>query len=257
MTVIKSLVMAFSCFSRIPVPQTEWGPKSMRYMMCFFPFIGIVIGLLCWFWCWLVGALHFNAFVLAGGLCVIPILVTGGIHLDGLADCIDAQASHAEPEHKREILKDPHSGAFAVIGIGSYLILFFAFATEFVPQWQSVFLLGCIFFVSRCLSGIATVAFPSSSSQGMLASFHDSAEKRASLIALVVELVLCAACMIWAQPICAACMLSVCVLSILLCYAFAKTQFGGMSGDIAGAFLQMTELALFICLIASWKVLGL
>ena len=257
MTIIKSLVMAFSCFSRIPVPQLKWDPKSMRYMMCFFPFIGIVIGLICWFWCWLVETLQFNSFILACGLCVIPVLITGGIHLDGLADCIDAQASHADPQRKREILKDPHSGAFAVIGITSYMLVFFAFATQFAPRWQCIFLLACIFTASRCLSGIATVTFPTSSSQGMLASFHDSAEKRASLIVLVVEFVLCAACMVWAQPLIAACMLVVCMLSLLACYAFAKTQFGGMSGDIAGAFLQLAELTLFICLVIAWKVLGL
>ena len=48
----KSIAIAFSMYSKIPMPQFEWKEEDMRYSMCFFPFVGIVIGLLSWVW-WL------------------------------------------------------------------------------------------------------------------------------------------------------------------------------------------------------------
>jgi adenosylcobinamide-GDP ribazoletransferase len=254
MTLLRSFAMAFSCFSRIPMPHVEWKPESMRYMMCFFPFIGICIGLLAWLWCWLAGVLGFGKILVAAGIALIPIAITGGIHLDGFADCIDAQASHAEPTRKREILKDPHSGAFAVIGTVSYVLLYFAIATEFVPAWQAIVLLGCMHVISRASSSIATVAFPTATQDGMLASFHVSADKRPSLVFVIVLLCACAALMFFVQPAIAVIMLLGDLACLGALYLFARTQFGGMSGDLAGAFLQVAELVMFTCLVISWMV---
>ena len=86
----KSIAIAFSMYSKIPMVQFEWKEEDMRYSMCFFPLVGIVIGLLSWCW-WLfcqqfgIGKMCF-AFV---GIAII-LLVTGGIHMDGYMDTMDA-----------------------------------------------------------------------------------------------------------------------------------------------------------------------
>ncbi|MGM9936265.1 MAG: adenosylcobinamide-GDP ribazoletransferase, partial [Candidatus Ornithomonoglobus sp.] len=41
---INSLIIAFSMYSRIPMPRVEWREESMKYVMCFFPLIGVIIG---------------------------------------------------------------------------------------------------------------------------------------------------------------------------------------------------------------------
>ena len=253
MAILQSLVMALSCFSRIPMPHVEYKPESMRYMMCFFPLVGVIVGLLIWLWCSIAMAAELNAIMLAAGITVIPIAVTGAIHLDGLADCIDAQASHAAPEKKREILKDPHTGAFAVIGIACYLLLYFAIATEFKVSAQTILLICCMHTMSRCLSAIATLVFPTSTENGMLASFHVSAERRPSLIAIIIVFLACAAVMLFVQPFVASAMIAAGLICFLATRIFANTQFGGMSGDIAGAFLQIAELAMLACLVFFWK----
>ena len=90
----KSIAIAFSMYSKIPMVQFEWKEEDMRYSMCFFPLVGIVIGLLSWCW-WLfcqqfgIGKMCF-AFV---GLAII-LLVTGGIHMDGYMDTMDALHSY-------------------------------------------------------------------------------------------------------------------------------------------------------------------
>lgn len=254
MTFLRSLVMAFSCFSRVPMPHVEWKPESMRYMMCFFPFIGLVIGALITLWVFVCDALLFDELLMAAGVTVIPLLVTGGIHMDGFCDVVDAQASHAEPARKREILKDPHTGAFAIIAVVAYVVAYFAFASQLDFARAALLICG-MHCVSRCLSGVATVAFPRSSETGMLATFGKSAEKKRSLAILIVEFVVFSAAMVWASPVVGAAMLACDVIVLVIVYWFARIQFGGMSGDLAGWFLQVAELAMLVCLVVSMRVM--
>lgn len=50
MSVIKSFFIAFSIYSKIPVPQFAWKEEDMRYTLCFFPWVGAVIGLCFLLW---------------------------------------------------------------------------------------------------------------------------------------------------------------------------------------------------------------
>ena len=245
--------MAFSCFSQVPMPQVEWRPESMRYMMCFFPFIGMVIGLLLVCWAWLCGVLGFGTILQAAGYTLIPVCVTGGIHLDGFADTCDALASNSSPERRREILKDPHAGAFAVIGVVVYLIAYFAFATEFQPS-RALAQLAIVPVLSRCLSGIATVAFPLSVSRGMLADEHESSDQRPVLVTLIALAVACIAALVYFNLALGLVMACIAALVLLTLYLLSQRKFGGMSGDLAGFFLQMCEFALLVGIVVFCKV---
>ena len=120
MRVIRSLCIAFSTYSRIPVPQVAWTDENRKYSMCFFPLIGAVIGLLLWGWLALCDVLGVGALLRGAVGALLPILVTGGIHMDGFMDTSDALASWQSPEKRLEILKDSHVGAFAVLGCAGY-----------------------------------------------------------------------------------------------------------------------------------------
>ena len=257
MDVLRSLVIAFACFSKIPMPRVDWREQSMRYCMCFFPLVGAVIGLCLWVWAWLCGALGFGSVLRGAGIALLPLAVTGGIHMDGFADVVDAQSSHAEPDRKRQILKDPHTGAFAIIGVASYLLLYAALATEVATGWRACLLLACLHWMSRCTSGIATVAFPRSSKTGMLAAFGDSAHKRACLAVLAAEWLAGAAVMLWASLPVGAGMALACALALACLHRFAMTQFNGMSGDLAGFLLQVAELAMLACLVVLGRLVML
>ena len=256
MSLLRSLLLAFSCFSRIPVPQVEWHEDNMRYLMCCFPAIGAVIGVALGAWCWLAYVVGFGSVLFGAGITLIPVILTGGIHLDGFCDVVDAQSSHASPERKRAILKDPHIGAFAAIGVAGYLIAYFALACELAPGWQIALALGILHISSRCLSGIATVAFPASTTHGMLSSFRKSAESKRTGIALIIEFALCAIALGVVQPALLA-LPAIGLVCLALVRPFSQRQFGGMSGDIAGFFLQCAELAMLVALVVVSKVVGL
>ena len=118
------LCIAFSMYSKIPMPQVAWNEKNMRHAICFFPVVGLVIaGLECLLMKWY--ALFFHSEILRTCLILfIPLWVTGGIHADGFLDTNDALASYAEREKRLAILKDPHAGAFAIIHFAMYILLF-------------------------------------------------------------------------------------------------------------------------------------
>ena len=247
MIFFQTIAVAFAMFSAVPVPQFEWNEKNMRYAMCAFPLIGLVIGGL-WSLC---GALPLPALVKAGGFCLLPVLVTGGIHLDGYADTCDALSSYGDRTKKLEILKDPHCGAFAVIRLCSYFLATFALCTcvRFTPRAGALWALALV--LERALSGYAVASFPMAKNTGLAHTFATAADKtvvRRVLAALAA--VLCmgmAALGGWALVLAA--------LAVLWRYhAVSRKQFGGITGDLAGWFLQKAELWMLAALCAcQWR----
>ena len=104
--------------------------------------IGAVIGAL---WC-VCGLLPLPDMLQAAGFCLIPVAATGGIHLDGYADTSDALSSYGDREKKLAILKDPHCGAFAVIRLCGYFVLYFALCAclRFTPRVGAVWTLALV-----------------------------------------------------------------------------------------------------------------
>lgn len=243
MIVLQTIAVAFAMFSAIPVPQFDWNEKNMRYAMCAFPLIGAVCGAL---WC-LCGALPLPALVRAGGFCLIPVWVTGGIHLDGYADTCDALSSYGDREKKLEILKDPHCGAFAVIRLCSYFLAYFALCTavQFTPRIGLCWTLALV--LERALSGLAIASFPLARSTGLAHTFASAADRKAvRSVLLVLAGLLCAALVLLGG--------GALVLAALLVFwryrVVSDRQFGGITGDLAGWFLQKAELWMLAALAA-------
>ena len=106
-SVISGLLVAFSMYSAIPVPQVNWEKQTMRWALGFLPLIGVLIGAIEWFWfafCMHFGAAGVFYAVIAA---LIPLAVSGGIHLDGLCDTCDALCSFGDREKRLAILEGP------------------------------------------------------------------------------------------------------------------------------------------------------
>ena len=243
MIVFQTIAVAFAMFSAIPVPQFAWNEKNMRYAMCAFPLIGGVIGGL---WC-ICGALPLPALAKAAGFCLIPVWVTGGIHLDGYADTCDALSSYGDREKKLEILKDPHCGAFAVIRLCSYFLGYFALCTcvVFTPKIGLLWTLALV--LERTLSGFAVAAFLMAKNTGLAHTFASAADRQTVKRVLLVLAVLLSGGMLalggWALVLAA-------LVVLARYYAVSKKQFGGITGDLAGWFLQKAEIWMLAALAA-------
>ena len=252
MPVINALVIAFATYSRIPMPRVDWSDSNRRYVMCFFPLIGGVIGLLLWGWLALCDALAVGSFLKGAAGALIPLLITGGIHMDGLMDTSDALASWQTKERRLEILKDSHVGAFGVIACAGYLLLSAALIGEMTAD-QGLLLLF-VFVLSRSLSAWALTVFPNARPEGMLGSFSRTAHKRQVAASTAVYSLICVLAWIvgggWLSLACMA------AAGLVLIYYrhMALKYFGGVTGDLAGWFLQITELALTAVILLGGKM---
>ena len=171
----------------------------------------------------------------------IPILITGGIHLDGFCDVSDAVSSNAERSKKLEILSDPHIGAFAVIKLFLYLLIQTALFSEiFLFRSELVIAIGYV--LSRALSGLAAVCFKNAKKEGTLWAFTEPAHKTVTLVVLGIITALCAAAMIIASPLCGGLAIIAGALAFIWYRLFSYKQFGGVTGDTAGWFLQVCEI---------------
>lgn len=247
MNFLRGFAVAFAMYSRIPVPRVEWTKESMRYAMCFFPLIGVVIGALELLWLWLAQRLGLGALLRGAGGVLLPLLVTGGIHMDGFCDTMDALSSRQSTERKLEILKDSNSGAFAVIGCGAYLLLSAALWAEPAVAGPAALVVAIGFVFSRALSGLAVVSFHTARGHsGMLAAFADGAQKDGVRVVLCVVCVLCETTMMGISfPVGLACGVAA-ILTFFYYRIMAYRQFGGTTGDLAGYFLSLCELVILL-----------
>lgn len=250
MTALETIAVAFAMFSAIPCPQPVWTEKNMRYCLCAFPLVGAVCGLLCGGWAALLGVLHAPDLLLAGGICLIPVLVTGGIHLDGFADTSDALASCAPPEKKREILQDPRCGAFAVIRLCAWFLADFVLCA--VVRWdaRALICLGLAFVLERCLSGWAIASFPMAKNTGLAHTFAAAADKKRVRAVLSVFIMALVAALVVVGRMAGLAMAVTAGVVLLLYRRTAVKQFGGITGDLAGWFLQRAELFMLAALAA-------
>lgn len=237
MIVLQTVAVAFAMFSAVPVPQFNWTEKNMRYAMCAFPLIGVVIGLL-WFLC---GVLPLPGAARAAGFCLIPVWVTGGIHLDGYADTCDALASCGDTAKKQEILQDPHCGAFAVIRLCTYFIANLALCATLQPTMRAVSCMGIGFLLSRALSGWAIATLSLSKDTGLAHTFATAADQKTVRWVLGILAVLLMAAQALLGCVAGLTMAAAALLTLWRYAHVSKVQFGGLSGDLAGWFLQKCE----------------
>lgn len=253
MKILQSLVIAFSMYSKIPMPRVDWNKENMKYAMCFFPVVGIVIGIIMY----IAGRLLFvsscNEIFRAVVLTLLPLLISGGIHMDGFMDTMDALASYGDREKKLKILKDSHAGAFAIIGFGCYCLWSLAVWSQVTVEMLGV--LCGIYVVSRSLSGLSVVTFPPAREDGLARTFQDGAHKKKVGITMVIFLIAIFVVLFW-QNWRLAFGVAIAVFIVFAGYRrMAMKQFGGITGDLAGFFLQLAELIMITSVILAGGVL--
>lgn len=243
--IVKSCIIAFSVYSKIPVPQLRWTDEDMKYMMCFFPWIGAVVGGILYGWFWLAGRVQVGniGYVFIGT--VIPLLLTGGFHVDGFMDTMDALHSYQSKERKLEILKDSHIGAFACIMLVIYGLLYMGAFSE-VKSAKTMGLVCSTFFLSRCLSGIGVVSFRSAKKEGMLYTFSDRSHKRIVKGMLYVQTIFCVGWILGIHRLFG----GIAVLTAFISFGYYRwksyKEFGGVTGDTAGYFVLICECSVMI-----------
>ena len=243
-------------YSNIPMPETEWNEKNMRYVLAAFPAVGCFVSLALSAWCLIAKSFQIGGGVFSAVALALIVAITGGIHLDGFCDTVDAVASHASPERKREILKDSRTGAFAVIGTVSLLLCAFALLSESYAGALFPAQLAVIPVLGRAVSGTAGLVFPGYG-EGTLHVFSESSEKKTSVLILAGWIAVCTVVLILLDPLKGVCMLAAAGVCVFAVYRLAVREFRGMSGDLAGFLLCVTEAAMLLAYLIAERIASL
>lgn len=247
-TIFRAFVIAFSMYSKIPMPRIDWEEKGMRYALCFFPCIGVVLGVLMTGMYVVLEKLGLGITFQAVVFTLLPIWLTGGIHMDGFMDTMDAMSSYQPKEKRLEILKDSHIGAFAAMSVVGYLLLFFGAATE-LKGINDLILLSVCFVISRAMSALCFVTCQSARKDGLQRTFADAMQKKtvavSSSLYLIVSLGVC-----FSIDLLRAGILAIAILCLYIYYRrFSGKNFGGITGDLAGYYLQIQEMVYLLIIV--------
>ncbi|HML36572.1 MAG TPA: adenosylcobinamide-GDP ribazoletransferase [Bacillota bacterium] len=259
MKYIQAFFMSLGMFSSIPCPYRPWNEKARRLMLVFFPLVGLVIGLI-WYGLWLLLDWTDIPFQLqAAAMMLYPYLITGFIHLDGFMDTSDALLSRRPLKDKLQILKDPHTGAFAVISVAVLFVFCFGSMSVVIEQLHFKQALGVangdpmlalilIPVITRCCSAIAVLGGkPLDHSQYRQEPEvkKPAAEVAAvclmGLAAILVSLAIGTGMLGKAADWSVFLVMAGAVLAYLAAMLGAVRQLGGVSGDLAGYALTVGE----------------
>ena len=255
MQVIKSFFIAVSMYSKIPVPQFEWKEEDMKYIFCFFPWVGALIGGCIYFWNELCNYCHIGILCRTAVDAAIPLFITGGIHMDGFMDTMDALHSYSPKERKLEILKDSHIGAFAVIMLAVYGLVYLGAFSE-VESNVMLKIVCSSFFLSRCLCGISAVSFPLAKKDGTLYLFADSSQKRIVKGSLYLQSAACIGFMLFWSPSAGLIVAAAAMIALIYYFCRSKKEFGGITGDTAGYFVLICEVCMIViaAMLSLWRL---
>ncbi|WRS27075.1 adenosylcobinamide-GDP ribazoletransferase [Oscillospiraceae bacterium MB08-C2-2] len=236
----KGFVMTVGMFSILPVPPL-WEDSLMRLMLPLLPLVGLVIGALWMALAYLLEASALHPAMTAALVAVFPYVLTGFIHLDGYMDTSDAVLSRRPLEKRREILKDPHLGAFGAIMLAGLFLLAFAGAWAFIEGGENPLLLLLVPVVSRCGCGAATLALPPISNSGYAYTFQQTAGKQDKLVPVITAIAAGVTAFGLAGPLGAAVVLAT-AGGFCIAMGCAFRSMKGVSGDLAGFALTVAEL---------------
>lgn len=235
---MRNLRTAFGLLTTLPVGLPgDWQPGDSGRAAFWYPVVGLAVGGLVWL-VWLGLNLWFPPLVSAVIALGVWVGLTGGLHLDGLADCCDGLPGSASRERRLAIMKDPHLGAFGVIGLFFVLTLKATAFSLLAPSSGLSIVLAAT--LGRWLI-LPASRLPQARPGGMGADF--AAGVRPVAVWITAALPISLAVLLGMQGAFA-------VLAALISGAallrLAWKRIGGVTGDVLGALVEVAETAVLL-----------
>ncbi|SDW25177.1 adenosylcobinamide-GDP ribazoletransferase [Paenibacillus sp. CF384] len=257
---LQALGTALQLLTRIPVPVViPFTPQMLARSVIYYPLVGAIIG----------GIVAGAAALLHGVVPAMPaavivlivwIMLSGGLHMDGLMDTADGVLSHRSRERMLEIMKDSRVGAMGVLA--AVLVLLFKFSSlaaimdESELQWRIFFpliMLACAW--SRLWIVIAMALFPfARPNEGMAALFRAVRYRHAACALLVTLLLSAGALLIWPSAELQSAFVALLLLGGITIAAgwmlglWLTRKLSGLTGDTYGAMCEIIESILLFYL---------
>jgi len=247
---LQHLALTLAFFSRVPLPRTLGGRIShddkLGEAAYLFPVAGMIIAVpvaLTWY----AGSFYLPSFIAAGLAIGIGLLITGGLHEDGFADCADGLGATSKRERALEIMRDSRIGTYGTLALILSVGLRWAALASLSP-------IAGILAIFVCHSGARsamTIAMQTShyARTDGLGKQADDMTTGNFFLTLGIALAI-AFCMGWFWGIVAL------ILGWIAAWIFLKrleTRLGGYTGDGLGAMEQIAEIVILVTLAGAWS----
>lgn len=237
-------VTAWEFLTVIPLRAAARNPESadLAASMAWFPLVGLILGGLLVVTD-LLGAMLFAPAVVNLLLIVVSIVVTGGLHIDGLADSIDGLAGGRTPADRLRIMRDVHVGAIGATGIMLALGLRYAGLTA-LPSSYRLPLLICMPLAGRWAIVLSSLAMPYARAEGGLAQPFLQQLRMSHVLWATLWF---GVALVWSVGMAKALLLAVLVAVVARAISrLAYRLIGGITGDILGAVNELAEITFLI-----------
>ena len=246
MSAIADARAALGFLTRIPVGRIDGGGRDLARTAAYFPLVGVVVAAV-GLGVWWIGTSVLGS--LAGSVLSVlaVVVVTGALHEDGLADTADGMWGGATPEQRLAIMRDSRLGTYGAIAVVGDLLLRTALIAPYgTSDWFDVaglLLAGHVVGRAAPIALVATLPPARSDGQGVRMTTptgRDIAIAAGPVVAAVIVAVGW-----WAPiPVLAA------ALTVAAVHRAARRRLGGVTGDVYGAAVALTNLAVAAVVVA-------
>ena len=236
---LKSFLIVLSFISTIPVPQKflpSWENNNLRYFCVMLPVTGVIFSL-SWAVLWQMLSWPGMSAILRGFIMMfLTLALTGGLHLDGLMDTCDAIFSHRDRDTRLRILSDTHAGSFAVMGCIIVLIAKTLLFSELFTHNINDYSLYLVPIYSRLGMAFLLADMPFAKPGGLAVMLGSSRHRSDNIYLAGMFLILSALSMNVIPAMMILCLL----IHVIICMKI----FGGITGDLLGAFVEASEVVM-------------
>jgi len=240
-----ALLIALQFLTRLPVTLPGMpAPEQMGRSLLWYPAVGLLLGLLLWGAHLLLG--QAPALLQAAIILALWVGLSGGLHLDGLADMADAWVGgFGDRERTLAIMKDPRSGPIAVVVLVLLLLLKFAALFTLLQAGQGIYLM-LLPWLGRSLLPLLLATTPYVRAGGLGQALVDHLPRRQ--LPWVLSLHLLGMLLFGWQGLLA---LATGLLLLVWLRRALLQRLGGTTGDTAGALVELAECAALLALALS------
>lgn len=235
---------AWSFLTRVPTPgAASVEPDEVARATRWYPVVGGAVGLV------QLAALSAGTFAVSPAFGAILAVAAGewftrGLHLDGVADCLDGLLVNGDRDRCLSVMKDPHVGGLGAAGVAIWVLLRVAAVLAAAEHDLAAPALVGGAVLARSVIAWDVVAYPPASASGLYASLRGQIRPSDAGIAGFFG-VMAAAWLLWASPVRGAIALAASVLLPLVWNRVWVKKLGGINGDVVGAAVQVRELCVW------------
>lgn len=240
---IRPFLIALQFLTQLPVQFSNYPePQEIGRSLDYYPLVGLLVGVLLAALAWLLADVP--SLIGAALLLSAWVWLTGGLHLDGLADCADAWVGGLGDRDKTlAIMKDPRSGPAAVVILVLLLLIKFTalHAILSAEQWRALLIAPII---GRTVLPVLFLCTPYVRSKGLGAALSKYKSRHLGFVVAGTVLVLV---MIYGFAT-----LWLMLIASLVLFGVRRLmlkRIGGCTGDTAGALVEVTEIAILLAMV--------